>query len=111
MYIVLRKRMVRIVCFSITSYGKLKRRHVYYVVAVSNDTEFMGRLLQLVNAQLDINYTSLVIVDMSRKGQDQFNISKYKHQVSSHYIHLGSSAQNSIPHNFNGYMVTNHLVQ
>lgn len=70
-------------------YGKLKRKQVYYVTAVSNDTEFMSRLLNLLNSQTDKQFTNLVIVDMSRPGKEQFDLSKYAVNIPAYYLHLG----------------------
>lgn len=59
------------------------------MTAVGNDTEFMERLLSMINSQYEKNFTNLVIVDMSRPGPEQFNLTKYKLNIRSHYLHLG----------------------
>lgn len=64
---------------------------MYFVTAVGNDTEFMVRLLLMINAQHDKSFTNLVIVDMSRPGPEQFNLTKHRKSLNIpvHYLHLG----------------------
>ena len=72
-------------------YGKLMRKQVYFVTAVGNDNEYMERLLMMIDGQHAKTYTNLVIVDMSRPGPEQFNLTKYRSflNIPVHYLHLG----------------------
>ena len=70
-------------------FGKLNRRTVYYVTAVSNDTEYMSRLLHMIDSQKGRQLTRAVVVDMSRPGAAQFDISKYNLRIPVDYIYLG----------------------
>lgn len=71
-----------------TSFGKLKKKNVYYVTALSNDTVYMERLLHTLDSQQDVANTYLVIVDMGR-AREKFDLNKYHLRIKVDYIHLG----------------------
>jgi len=77
-------------------FGKLQRKQVYYVTAVSNDTDYMKRLLLQLNSQIDRQYTNVIIVDMSRPGKEQFNMSVFTLDIEAHYLYLGKHHRMSV---------------
>ena len=60
------------------------------MTAEGNDNEYMERLLMMIDGQHAKTYTNLVIVDMSRPGPEQFNLTKYRSflNIPVHYLHL-----------------------
>jgi len=77
------------------SFGKLNRRHVYFITAVSNDTTHMDRLLDLVNKQTNLKHLTFVIVDMG-KGNGKYDLLAHKTLVNAEYLYLGGPFSRSI---------------
>lgn len=81
--------------WQLEKFGKLDKRHVYLVSAVSNDPTHMDRLLDLINKQTNRQHLTFVIVDMG-KDTEKYDLSKKKVLVDTEYIYLGGPFSRSI---------------
>ncbi|XP_067950760.1 uncharacterized protein [Watersipora subatra] len=80
---------------TLRNFGKLDKRHVYFVTAVSNDPIHMDRLLDLVNNQTNRQHVTFVIVDMG-KDDEKYDYAERKASVDIKYLYLGGPFSRSI---------------
>lgn len=81
--------------WKLQKFGKLDKRHVYLITAVSNDATHMDRLLDLVNNQTNRQHMTFVVVDMG-KDNEKYDLSKHKALVNTEYLYLGGPFSRSI---------------
>ena len=81
--------------WKLQKFGKLDKRHVYLITAVSNDATHMDRLLDLVNNQTNRQHMTFVVVDMG-KDNEKYDLSKHKALVNTEYLNLGGPFSRSI---------------
>ena len=81
--------------WTLKDFGKLDKRHVYFITAVSNDPTHMDRLLDLINKQNNLEHVTFVIVDMA-KDTEKYDLSKHKALVNTEYLYLGGPFSRSI---------------
>lgn len=79
--------------WKLQTFGRLEKRHVYLITAVSNDATHMDRLMSLVNNQTNTQHITFVIVDM---GKDTEKYEVKKSLVNVEYLYLGGPFSRSI---------------